>query len=166
MSSVDFTQFPRAGFMRRLGAWIYDALLAAAVYMVAGAIGFGLFAVFAKVGLVDMGDHQHLIDVQQSSFFYSAIIYAWNIFWVVYFFLFFWSRSGQTLGMKAWRLRLQHFDGSLISKKTGLKRILPALGGLGSLWVLFQWKQKLSLQDRLTETEVVVLSLTANKAKI
>ncbi|WP_254849564.1 RDD family protein [Thalassotalea sp. PP2-459] len=166
MSSVDFTAFPRAGFMRRLGAWIYDALLAIAVYMVAGAIGFGLFQLGATLGLVNMNGHQHLIDVQQSSYFYSALIYGWNIFWVIYFFLFFWARSGQTLGMKAWRLRLQHLDGQLINKKLGLIRIIYSLFGLGNIWLFIEWKHKLSLQDKLTNTEIVVLSLAANKAKI
>ncbi|MDO6428688.1 RDD family protein [Thalassotalea sp. 1_MG-2023] len=166
MSSVDFTVFPRAGFMRRFGAWVYDALLAIAVYMVAGAIGFGLFKIAATLGLVNMNGHQHLIDVQQSSYLYSALIYGWNFSWVIYFFLFFWARSGQTLGMKAWRLRLQHLDGQLINKKLGLIRIIYSIFGLGNIWLFIEWKHKLSLQDKLTNTEIVVLSLAANKAKI
>ena len=35
--------FPRAGFIRRFGSWVYDVLLAFAVYMVAGAVAFLLF---------------------------------------------------------------------------------------------------------------------------
>ena len=76
------------------------------------------------------------------------------------------QESGQTLGMKAWRLRLQNNDGSCISKMTGLKRLLPTLLGLGNLVVIFDRKNKLSLQDRLTNTEVVVLSLEANKGRL
>ncbi|WP_286263187.1 RDD family protein [Thalassotalea atypica] len=165
MSSTEYSQFPRSGFVRRFASWVYDLLLAIAVYMVAGAFGFGLFALAANTGLVIVNDQQHLIDVQQNSLLYSALIYTWNLAWVAYFFVYFWARSGQTLGMKAWRLRLQNQDGSLISKTTGLKRLLPTAFGLGNLLVIFDRKNKLSLQDRLTSTEVVVLSLEANKGK-
>lgn len=157
--------FPRAGFLRRLGAWIYDCLLAIAVYMTAGFISFLLFSMFVYFGVISMNGHQHIIDLQFSSLLYSGLVYGWNIFWVGFFFVWFWSRSGQTLGMRAWRLKVQNHDGSLISKKTGFLRLLPTLLGLGNLMVLFDRKHKLSLQDRLTNTEVVVLSLEANKGE-
>ena len=166
MSDFPYKDFPRAGFRRRFASWIYDVLVAIAVYMVAGAIGFFIFKGFAELGLVNMGTHQHLIDVQQSSILYSTLIYGWNLAWVAYFFVFFWTRSGQTLGMKAWRLRVQNLDGSLITKATAVKRLIPTLLGLGNLIVIFDRKNKLSLQDRLTKTEVVVISLEANKQKI
>tara|TARA_B110000467_G_C18176992_1_gene398399 strand:+ start:372 stop:872 length:501 start_codon:yes stop_codon:yes gene_type:complete len=158
--------FPRAGFRRRFGSWVYDFLLAFAVYMVAGAIAFLLFNVAIKFDLLSMNGFEHAIDLQRSSVLYSGLIYGWNIAWVSFFFVFFWNKSGQTLGMKAWRLRLQNTDGSLISKSTGLKRLLPTLLGLGNFIVLFDRKNKLSLQDRLTDTEVVVLSLEANKGRL
>lgn len=166
MSTFDFTSFPRASIIRRIASWVYDVLLSIAIYMVAGAVGFLIFAVFAYFGLVDMNGHQHLIEAQQSSVLYSALIYSWNIAWVSYFFIFFWAKSGQTLGMKAWRLRVQNQDGTLISKTTGAKRLIPTLLGLGNLWLLIDWKNKLSLQDKLTNTEVVVLSLEANRGRL
>lgn len=167
MSSFDYKSYPRAGIIRRIASWVYDLLLAVAVYMVAGAMGFLIFAVFAYYGLVDMNGQQHLIDAQQSSYIYSTLIYLWNLGWVAWFFIFFWSKSGQTLGMKAWRLRVQNqADGTLISRTTGAKRLLPTLLGLGNLWLLIDWKNKLSLQDKLTNTEVVLLSLEANRGRL
>lgn len=166
MSYIDFSSFPRAGFFRRLASWVYDVLLGFAVYMIAGAVAFMLFIAASKFGLVNMGEHQHLIDVQQSSLVYSVLIYGWNLAWVSYFFIYFWSRSGQTLGMKAWRLRVQNTDGSLIDKRTGLKRLLPTLLGLGNFWLFIEPKNKQSLQDKLTNTEVVFLSLEANKGRL
>ena len=166
MSAVDYTNFPRAGFMRRFASWIYDVLLACAVYMVAGAMGFLIFYLFAYYGFVDMNGHQHLIDVQQSSLLYSVLIYSWSMAWVGYFFVFFWAKSGQTLGMKAWRLRVQNNDGSLLSKKQGVLRLMPTLFGIGNFWLFFNWKNKLSLQDKLTNTEVVILSLAVNKGRL
>ncbi|MDP7593261.1 MAG: RDD family protein [Litorilituus sp.] len=158
--------FPRAGFRRRCASWLYDVLIAIAVYMCAGAMAFLLFYILIRYGIIDMQGFKHPIDLQQSSVFYSVVIYGWNFAWVSYFFVYFWAKSGQTLGMKAWRLRLQNQDSTLISKVTGMKRLLPTLLGLGNLAVLFDRKNKLSLQDRLTNTEVVVLSLEANRGRL
>lgn len=165
---TDFPQkkFPRAGFRRRFGSWVYDVLIALAVYMVAGAIAFLLFNILIKFGVISMQGFDHAIDLQNSSFVYSGLIYAWNIAWVSFFFVYFWAKSGQTLGMKAWRLRLQNQDGTRISTMTGVKRLIPTLLGLGNLTVIFDRKNKLSFQDRLTHTEVVVLSLEANKGRL
>jgi len=160
-----FTTFPRAGFRRRFGGWIYDVLLAIAVYMIAGFVSFGLFYLSIKFGLIDMAGYQHDIDVLMQNSVYKYANEVWKLGWVVFFFVFFWAKSGQTLGMRAWRLRVQNKNGSLISKKTGFKRILPTLLGLGNLLVLVDRKNKLSLQDRLTNTEVVCISLEANKGK-
>lgn len=166
MTSTSINTFPRAGFRRRFGSWVYDFLIAFAVYMVAGAVSFLLFNLLIKYGLIDMKGFEHPIDLQRSSVLFSVLIYGWNIAWVSFFFVYFWAKSGQTLGMKAWRLRLQNQDGTRITKTTGVKRLLPTLLGLGNLTVIFDRKNKLSLQDRLTNTEVVVLSLEANKGRL
>ena len=166
MTTTSCNEFPRAGFRRRFGSWVYDFLIAFAVYMVAGAIAFLFFNLLIEFGVVNMQGFEHAIDLQRSSYLYSGLIYGWNIAWVGFFFVFFWEKSGQTLGMKAWRLRLQNQDGTRISKTTGWKRLLPTLLGLGNLTVIFDRKNKLSLQDRLTNTEVVVLSLEANKGRL
>lgn len=166
MTVINYTDFPRAGFRRRIACWVYDFLTSVAVYMVAGATSFGLFSLTAHFGLINMGEHTHLIDVQQGSLLYTSLIYGWNLFWVAFFFVWFWSKSGQTIGMKAWRLRVQNHDGSLISKKIGFKRLLPTLLGLGNFRVLFDRKNKLSLQDKLTQTEVVLLPIEVSRARL
>lgn len=166
MTSTDNNEFPRAGFRRRFGSWVYDVLIAIAVYMVAGAMAFLIFNLLIMFDILSMQGFEHPIDLQRSSIIYSVLIYGWNIAWVSFFFVFFWAKSGQTLGMKAWRLRLQNQDGTRITKTTGLKRLLPTLLGLGNFTVIFDRKNKLSLQDRLTNTEVVVLSLEANRGRL
>lgn len=166
MSTFDFTSFPRAGFIRRLASWVYDLLLSIAVYMSAGFISFTVFGVLFDNQVIAQQGFEHAIDLKESNLVYSLFIDGFSLFWVAYFFVFFWAKSGQTLGMKAWRLRLQNQDGSLISKKTGIKRLLPTLFGLGNLFVLLNFKNKLSLQDKLTNTEVVVLTLEANRGRL
>jgi uncharacterized RDD family membrane protein YckC len=166
MTDSQLEHFPRAGFRRRFGSWVYDVLIAFAVYMAAGAVSFLFFNLLISFNVISMQGFDHAIDLQRSSVIYNILIYGWNMAWVSYFFVFFWAKSGQTLGMKAWRLRVQNQDGTRINKITGLKRLIPTLFGLGNLTVIFDRKNKLSLQDRLTNTEVVVLSLEANKGRL
>jgi len=166
MTDCPQEHFPRAGFRRRFGSWVYDVLIAIAVYMVAGALFVGLFFIGFDLGIIPNEGFEHASDLQQSSILYVTIVNGLGLACVAYFFIFFWAKSGQTLGMKAWRLRLQNQDGTRINKVTGLKRLLPTLLGLGNLTVIFDRKNKLSLQDRITDTEIVVLSLEANKGRL
>tara|TARA_B110000091_G_C13658826_1_gene408650 strand:- start:14 stop:514 length:501 start_codon:yes stop_codon:yes gene_type:complete len=166
MTSSSINNSPRAGFIRRFGSWVYDVLLSFAVYMVAGAIAFLLFNILIKFGVISMAGFDHAIDLKRSSLVYRLLVDGFGLFWIAFFFVWFWSRSGQTLGMKAWRLRVQNQDGTRISKTTAIARLLPTLLGLGNLIVLFDKKNKLSLQDRMTDTEVVVLSLEENKGRL
>lgn len=158
--------FPRAGFRRRFGSWVYDVLIAFAVYMVAGAVSFFLIYLGHYFGLYGMQGHEHFSDTISNTAWLKWPNELWKLAWVGFFFVYFWAKSGQTLGMRAWRLRVQNQDGTRISKITGVKRLLPTLFGLGNLTVIFDRKNKLSLQDRLTNTEVVVLSLAANKGRL
>ena len=57
------------------------------------------------------------------------------------FFVFFWTRKGQTVGMLAWRLRLQRPDGSLLDRRQALARLailyallLPFVAGYWLIW--------------------------------
>ena len=113
-----------------------------------------------------MQGEQHFSDTIANTYWLKWPNEFWKMAWVSFFFVYFWTKSGQTLGMKAWRLRLQNQDGTRINKVTGLKRLLPTLLGLGNLTVIFDRKNKLSLQDRLTNTEVVLLSLEENRGRL
>jgi uncharacterized RDD family membrane protein YckC len=169
MSSVtsdSVETFPRAGFRRRLASWVYDFLLATAVYMTAGAMSFLIMFLGLYFGLYSMQGYEHFTDTIANTAWLKWPNEFWKLAWVSFFFIWFWSKTGQTLGMKAWRLRVQNQDGSLISRSTGLKRLLPTLLGLGNFTVIFDRKNKLSLQDRLTKTEIVVLTLEANRGRL
>lgn len=158
--------FPRAGFRRRVASWVYDFLIAVAVYMLAGAISFLVIVLCIHFGLFDMQGQSHVVDTIANTPWLQWPNEIWKLSWVAFFFIWFWAKSGQTLGMRAWRLRVQNQDGSLISKTTGLKRIFPTLLGLGNFAVLIDRTNKLSLQDRLTNTEVVCLTVEANRGRL
>jgi len=166
MPLVANSPFPRAGFRRRFASWVYDTLLAIAVYMTAGAASFLIISLLVHFSAFDLQGYQHLSDTISNTYWLLWPNELWKLAWVGFFFIWFWSKSGQTLGMKAWRLKVQNQDGSLISKITGLKRLLPTLLGLGNLALLVDRKNKLSLQDRLTNTEVVILTLEANRGRL
>ena len=158
--------FPRAGFRRRFGSWIYDSLIVIAIFMLSGYVCVALFVALDAAELIAITRSGFGIDWNASHIAYKIAFNSWCVAWVCIFFVYFWAKKGQTLGMRAWRLRVQNKDGSLISKMSAIKRLVPTLLGLGSLIVLIDRKNKLSLQDRLTNTEVVVLSLEANRGRL
>jgi uncharacterized RDD family membrane protein YckC len=164
--SENTNTFPRAGFRRRIASWVYDFLISFAVYMIAGAVSFLLIYIGYYFGLYGMQGQEHFVDTISNTPWLKWPNELWKLAWVGFFFVYFWAKSGQTLGMRAWRLRLQNQDGTRISKMTGVKRLFPTLLGLGNITVLVDRKNKLSLQDRLTKTEVVVLSLEENKGRL
>lgn len=72
-----------------------------------------------------------------------------------------WHRTGQTLGMRAWRWKVVARDGGAISWLQALKRMLAgmlswALLGAGWLWILVD-RDGLALHDRLSGTKLVRL---------
>ncbi|MGB5613384.1 MAG: RDD family protein, partial [Sedimenticolaceae bacterium] len=77
------------------------------------------------------------------------------------FFSWFWTHGGQTLGMRAWRLKLLDSEGDPVTLKLSLIRLGAALLsalplGLGYLWVLID-RDGLAWHDRLSRTRLVVL---------
>jgi uncharacterized RDD family membrane protein YckC len=78
------------------------------------------------------------------------------------FFGWFWTHGGQTLGMRAWRAKLETRDGLPVNwRRAGLRFLAVLLsiacGGLGYLWALAD-RDRLTWHDRLSATRVVVIS--------
>lgn len=74
------------------------------------------------------------------------------------FFVGFWTRSGSTLGMLAWGLRVETMDGHPPSWGAASLRFFAAvvsllLVGLGFLWQLLD-KDRLTWHDRISKTRV------------
>lgn len=164
MPNREHANFPRAGFFRRCAAAVYDLLLAVAVYMIAGAIGFALFTALTASELIDMGTNEHVSDLLHSDSLYQGLYQLWISLCVGLFYISFWSYGGQTLGMRAWRLKIQHSNGQSLSMITASARLVWSLLGIGNLWILING-DKLALQDMMTHSEVVVLSKEANQMR-
>ena len=70
-----------------------------------------------------------------------------------------WTRGGQTLPMKTWRIRLVARDGTRISAARAARRYLFALastvlGGAGYWWALIDRDEQF-LHDRLAGTKII-----------
>jgi len=106
MKTADFSS-SLPGLFRRLGALFYDGLLLIGILFFATAILLPF-----RGGQAFQGD-----------FGYSAYLLA-----VVFvFFGWFWTRGGQTLGMRAWNIRLTSANGSAITWSQAALRFLPGL---------------------------------------
>ncbi len=157
------SELPRAGFFRRLAAMVYDALIAVAIGLLAALVITGILTGLLENDILSKQGFEHVSDLIQSSFFYSLVIQIWVISWVSGFFLYFWKNGGQTLGMRAWKLRLFSTEGSKkIGYGTLLLRLIFSLGGLGTFLVLIDIKHKQSLQDRVAGTQMLVLTKEQN----
>ncbi|AEY00652.1 RDD domain-containing protein [Oceanimonas sp. GK1] len=154
-----YAGLPRAGVLRRLGAWLYDFLVVVALLMVAGFVCFGLTALALHLGWIDLGAHEDTAALLSASRSYQLVLLAV----VLGFYCWFWRTSGQTLGMRAWRLRVQNTDGSRLTLGQCLVRALAALLGLGNFWIWLNPGTRLALQDRLAHCEMVVLTKEQNR---
>jgi len=158
--------FQRAGFFRRLAAMIYDALVATAVGMLSGLIFQVVVLILFQTQLLENRGFENYMDYFQSSYLLKLIANVWVALWIISFFLWFWKHGGQTLGMRAWRLKIYNLkDQENISYARLLLRLVSSFLGLGTLLILLDVKSKQSLQDRIAQTEVLYLSKEANDHK-
>lgn len=132
---------------RRFAAMIYDCLLLFAVSMAYG----GSYIAINKVIFQSTAD--------------NATGLLFQIGWLltfVGFFCYFWRRGGQTLGMRAWRLKLVRQDElKIITYRQCMLRCFFAtlsllLLGAGYWWSLVDIHRQ-TLHDRLTKTQVLLM---------
>lgn len=169
------TQPPTAHYpslFRRLASLGYEGLIVAAILVAGGLAFYGAAALLRSIGMatgVPTSLERVLLQV-----FLAALLGA--------YFVRSWSRGGQTLAMKAWKLRLVRTDGSVVGAGQALLRFvlaglvlgagaaaamwlwrhpgsvpgwlgaLPAVVDLG--WILSD-RERQFLHDRLTRTRVV-----------
>lgn len=91
--------------------------------------------------------------------FRKAVFQLYLLLVMMVYFLVFWTRNGQTLAMKTWRIKLTGLDGSTIDIPRGILRFSLAVPGTlifgaGFFWALFD-PQRQFLHDRLAKTRLV-----------
>lgn len=142
-----------SGLMRRLAALIYDSFLLFGITFA----GYGTLLLLLKIIFHGV---DNLEDVQPGPALQWLFAFGWFASMLSYYYIS-WRKQGQTMGMKAWRLRLQQHDGTLASPKQCIVRGISAplsmlCLGLGYLWILLP-NSKGCFHDLITDTEVVVV---------
>jgi uncharacterized RDD family membrane protein YckC len=148
-SRADLTHAAVPGLFRRLAAILYDAVLVLA--LVAAAFTLVYLPLALGLGLEDLRQYP----------LYRHAMTAWMLFVGIGFHLWFWTHGGQTLGMRAWRMRLFSSDGAKVSLKQALIRYAIAIlsvaaAGLGFLWILWD-KDKRAWHDMASGTRLVLV---------
>ena len=140
-----------AGFWRRLGAYIVDAFVLAAIFSVLEPIysrGFQLFWNFSFAD--DAGIWvKHLMNLESPAAMILSGVY----------FVSFWVARGQTLGMMVAGVKVIHIDGTQVDTGRAIVRYLGYIISiipffLGFIWVAID-ARKQGWHDKLAETYVV-----------
>jgi len=147
------SSLPTAGILRRVAALVYDAFL---LFGLLVAPLFVVTALRSHPTLLGDGVAHDLPPIAP-----APIIWLYMLCIVGGFYCYFWRKNGQTLGMQAWRIRVDDNNGGrpnrrqcLVRAATGSVSLL--LCGVGFLWLLID-RQHLAWHDRLSGTRVVVL---------
>ena len=140
MSSLRLQDCPSASLIKQFAAMVYDSLLIFAVLFLAGAVAI-LFNRGEAIGPNPLFSLYLLLAV--------FTFYAW-----------FWHNSGQTLGMRAWKIRIITEFGDRPSWGISYLRLVFALlsilcFGLGYLWRLFT---PYTWHDKLSQTRIIDIS--------
>lgn len=142
---------PSAGLLRRLAAFVYDAFLLAAI-----ALAYAAAILMVRILTTDSAAAQIPFSGWAQVFYLLGLWLS-----LVLFYIWCWRRTGQTLGMKTWRLRLQSADTNELAswRQCWLRCLLAPVSmlslGLGYLWCLGKTGQ--CWHDALSKTDVVVL---------
>jgi uncharacterized RDD family membrane protein YckC len=142
------SHLPTPGLMRRLAAILYDAMLLVGLLVVASAV------VTLPVGLIWGQPAAEGLGG-------NPLFLLWLELVPFLFFTWFWRRGGQTIGMRAWRLKLVSDNGRPITLGRAALRFFAALlswipCGLGFLWILMD-SERLAWHDRLSGTRLLLL---------
>lgn len=134
-----------AGFGRRVAALLYDSVLLSA-----------LLVVFTS-GAVFLNQRTAVDRATAGAWVY---LYRAGLLGVIAgYYLLNWTRSGQTLGMRAWHLRAVTETGKRLSlHAAALRLVFGVLAwapvALGVLWLYFD-PEHLALHDRLSRTRII-----------
>lgn len=145
------TTWPPAPVWRRLAALLYDTFVLAA-------LSFAYGALITLMGALINGP----TEAYQPMFGQGWVTLGWVLTLQIFYYGF-WRKSGQTIGMRTWRIRLcdRANPAATAGPKQCLLRLLLAppllvLGGVGYWYRIFD-RDGDCLHDRLSGTRVLVV---------
>ena len=142
-------EYKAASFMKRLGAMSYDVMLALSFVIVVG-----FFSMVVVMSLLS-------IDNVEAGSPIAKIFFPYLLLLTFVFYGWFWTHGGQTLGMRAWKLRLIGEKGTRISWGQAFFRFCYSIiswlpFGAGYLWMLVD-KNKRTWHDKVSHTFIADL---------
>ena len=145
MKSKSINKKLYAGLMRRLFAISYDCFLLLALLFITTAI-------FNSIN--------HGSAIESGDMLYIPLVITLSVI-SFFFFSWFWTHGGQTLGLKTWRLRVIDTNFNPISWQQATIRFAVAMlsasfFGLGFFWSVFH-KERKTWHDIISKTAVVDL---------
>lgn len=152
-SYQDYTQYPSANLWRRVMSIVYDQLILWAIWIATGFVHALIFGIEAAENAGQL----------PKTLFPMLLLTTFG------FYYWFWTHGGQTLGMRAWRLKV--IDGRMDGTPPHfIKCVLRFIGaffslsafGLGYIWVLFD-PNKDTWHDRISGTRTLVIPKEENK---
>ncbi len=136
-----------ASLIKQLAAMLYDSLLIFGILFLASAI---------------------VLPFNQGQAIESSPLFGFYLLFVVFtFYAWFWNKSGQTLGMRVWKIRIVSETGGNPGWRAGYLRLLFAIMsllcfGLGYFWRLFT---PYTWHDKLSHTSVIDVSSLSRPEK-
>ena len=141
------TGYLPASFLRRIGAIFYDSMLVVSFLFVVGMLSMKAMMYVLNLDNVPAGS------LAAKGFFVYLVILAYV------FFAWFWIHGGQTLGMRAWKIKLIRQDGMTISWVQAFFRFCYSIVSwvplaAGYLWVLVD-KDKQAWHDKASRSYLI-----------
>ena len=137
--------YPSASLFKQLAAMLYDSLL--------------IFAIlFVAVGITIPFNQGVAID--------TSLVYIFFVIVVFVFYGWFWNKSGQTLGMRAWKIQIVSEFGGYPSWPTSFLRLIFAMFSIACIGMGYWWRifKPYTWHDRFSQTKVIDISkIAANK---
>ncbi len=145
MAPISDDSFSPASLIKQLAAMLYDSMLIFAL----------LFSVSTLAIISNQGEA-----IESNPWFTFCLILT-----LFTFYAWFWNKSGQTLGMQVWKIRIVSESGSNPDWSVCYLRLISALlsilcFGLGYWWRLFR---PYTWHDRLSKTRIINVPATSKK---
>ena len=145
------SNYSRANFSRRMGAYFFDLISVSILLLIATIFAVALIMIANKIGLIDITAYKSISDYLAHNLIFAGYLTAITLI----FYSYYWSKVGQTMGMKIFHLRIQNINGTNISLTQALIRMATSAFGLGNFFSLMSPYN--SFQDSWAECEVVMV---------
>jgi len=145
----------RATLGKRLLSIIYDVLILFFIIIVSTFIIQQIIIQLELITLeqIQISTEETITMIPADSFTTLALKNLWVVI-SFYYFGYFWTKRGQTPGMKVWKIKAETSENTLMTWGHALKRYVFSLLGLGIIWIIFD-KARFALQDRMSGTRLI-----------